>query len=93
MVGRQWWPGRRARMAAAPRSQADRPIVDSQARQRARIERPTQQCRAPSAGERAQLGKQPENKPSTDFKALKKTKPLIQFPNHLCYTLEGILGY
>ena len=58
----------------------------------ARAERPTRRRRAPGAGDRAQPGKQPENTPSTDFKAPEKPKPLIQFPNHLCYTLEGILG-
>ena len=60
---------------------------------RVRAERPTRRRRAPGAGDRAQPGKQPENTPSTDFKALEKPKPLIQFPNHLCYTLEGIFGY
>ena len=35
----------------------------------------------------------PEFMLCTDFKAFETSKPLIQSPNHFCYTLEGILGY
>ena len=94
-------PGRVATVArtSGPRgsstAQPGRPTHDGQpsAQTRARVECPTRRRHAPGAGDRAQPGKQPENTPNTYFKALEKPKPLIQFPNHLCYTLEGILGY
>ena len=28
-----------------------------------------------------------------DFKVFETSKPLIQSPDHFCYTLEGILSY
>ena len=39
------------------------------------------------------IRRQPEFMLCMDFKVFETSKPLIQSPNHFCYTLEGILGY
>jgi len=47
----------------------------------------------PRDGDRAHSARQPKQVSCMNFKAFKTSKPLIQSPNHFCYTLEGILSY
>ena len=47
----------------------------------------------PRHGDRAQTLTPTGNVPCTNFKAPRKSNPLLQTPNHLFYSQEGMLGY
>ena len=55
--------------------------------------KPALRRRVPRHGDRAQSLKPAGNVPCTLFKASQKSTSLVQTPNHLCYTQEGMLGY